>query len=454
MRRIPTTIAILVLLALLASGCSAATGQPAPTVASPVPTRTPGATTTLPAATAVPTLPPASPDAWLLVGRTGADGLEVILASTTEKLFDLPAGLPARPDWGRMVVATPLGGRTIVRDLVVQPGFGGPQIEVDGDWRLPTIGHDAIPAGLSADGSTLVLVEARAASASAEAPTKARFAVLRVTPLERPHRIVELPGDFEYDAISPDGATLYVVEHLAAKPGGRYQVRAVDVASGTLRNDVVADKRNISEPMAGWPLAQLRRPDGGVFTLYRGAEHPFIHALDTAQGTAVCIDLPATGGGDPEAARDWGLAPTPDGTAIFAVNATLGLALEVDPAQLGIRRSVSVEPLAAGGIALAKFGHLESGPVGRRVVVGPDGLALYAAGAGGILAIATADLTVTGRFLEGQGVAALGLTADGGTLYALLHDAGRIVRLDAATGKVLGQVPGDGYDRLLAVVAW
>lgn len=450
MRRIPTTIAIL---ALLASGCSAATGQPAPAVTSPVPTTAPGATT-LPAATAVPTLPPASPDAWLLVGRKGADGLEVILASTKEKMLDLPAGIPARADWGRMIVATPVGGKTIVRDLVVQPGLGGPEIVVDGDWRLPTIGYDPIPAGLSADGSTLVLVEASSAAASAKAPTTARFAVLRVVPLERPHRIVELPGDFEYDAISPDGTTLYVVEHLAGEPAGRYQVRAVDVASGTLRNGVVADKRNVSEPMAGWPLGQVQRADGGVFTLYRGAEHPFIHALDTAGGTAVCIDLPATSAGDPDAARDWGIAPTPDGTSIYAVNATLGLALEVDPVELGIRRSVSLEPLAAGGIVLAKFGHSESGPVGRRVVVGPDGRTVYAAGAGGILAIRTADLEVTGRFLEGQAVEAFGVTADGGTLYVLLHDGGRIVRLDAASGKVLGQVPGDGYDRLLAVVPW
>lgn len=449
MRRIPTTIAIL---ALLASSCSAATGQPAPAVTSPVPTTAPGATTTLPATTAVPTLPPASPDAWLLVGRKGAVGLEVILASTRERIYELPTGSPVREDWGRMIVASPAGGKTVVRDMVVQPGFGGPEMTLDGDWRLPTIGYDPIPVGLSADGSTQVLVEA--GQASANSSTSARFAVLRVVPLDQKARIVELQGNFEYDAISPDGATLYVVEHLAGKPAGRYQVRAVDVASGTLRDGVVADKRNASEPMAGWPLGQVRRADGGVFTLYRGAEHPFIHALDTAGGTAVCIDLPATRAGDPDAARDWGLAPTPDGTSIYAVNATLGLALEVDPAQLGIRRSVSVEPLAAGGIILAKFGHLESGPVGRRVVVGPDGRTLYAAGAGGILAIGTADLKVTGRFLEGQAVEAFGLTADGGTLYALLYDSGRIVRLDAASGKVLGQVPGDGYDRLLAVVPW
>lgn len=449
MRRIPTTIAIL---ALLASGCSAATGQPAPAVTSRVPTTTPGATTTLPAATAVPTLPAASPDAWLLVGRKGAVGLEVILASTRERIYALPTGSPAREDWGRMIVASPAGGKTVVRDMVVQPGFGGPEMTLDGDWRLPTIGYDPIPVGLSADGSTQVLVEA--GQASANSSTSARFAVLRVVPLDQKARIVELQGDFDYDAISPDGATLYVVEHLAYKPAGRYQVRAVDVASGTLRDGAVADKRNASEPMAGWPLGQVRRADGGVFTLYRGDEHPFIHALDAAGGTAVCIDLPATGAGDPDAARDWGLAPTPDGRSIYAVNATLGLALEVDPVELGIRRSVSVEPLAAGGIVLAKFGHSESGPVGRRVVAGPDGRTLYAAGAGGILAIGTADLEVTGRFLEGQAVEAFGLTADGGTLYVLLHDGGRIVRLDAASGKVLGQVPGDGYDRLLAVVPW
>ena len=114
---------------------------------------------------------------------------------------------------------------------------------------------------------------------------------------------------------------------------------------------------------------------------------------------------------------------------------------------------MSVKPLAAAGSVLAKFGHQASGPTGRRVVVGPDGKTIYAAGAGGILAIDSSTLRVARTYAAGSAVDALAVTPDGGILYALLHD-GHIVKLDAATGKLLGTVPGDGYDRLVAVVPW
>ena len=108
--------------------------------------------------------------------------------------------------------------------------------------------------------------------------------------------------------------------------------------------------------------------------------------------------------------------------------------------------------MASSGIVLAKFGHLDGGPVGRLgAVVGPDGRTLYAAGAGGILAVGTEDLAVSGAFLAEKDVNALGVSADGSTLYALLS-SGTIVALDADTGETLGEVPGSDYDRLLAVV--
>ncbi len=86
-------------------------------------------------------------------------------------------------------------------------------------------------------------------------------------------------------------------------------------------------------------------------------------------------------------------------------------------------------------------------------MVAPDGRTIYAAGAGGILAIGADDLQVRGSFGTGRSVEALAVTLDGGTLYALLGD-GHIVELDAVTGKRLATVPGDGYDRLVAVVPW
>ena len=109
---------------------------------------------------------------------------------------------------------------------------------------------------------------------------------------------------------------------------------------------------------------------------------------------------------------------------MLAINATLGLAVEVDPTEFAIRRSVTFEPSAAGGITLAKFGHQPSGPVGRRVVAAPDGSAVYAAGPGGIVSIDPNDLHVTARFLEGTGVEAIAVTPDGGTIYALMAAEG------------------------------
>jgi hypothetical protein len=443
MRSTRTSLIGLTVLALVAGACTARTPANAPGGGAANPANAAGSTAPT-GGVASSALPPASPDAWLAVGRKGAAGLEVILASTREKMLDLPTGVP-NALWGRLITAEVHGDKTVVRDLEVQPGLGGDSTTIDGAWRLPTIGPDPVPVGVSGDGNTIVLVSA------AKGPSS-RFAVLR-RGFPKPASIVDLAGRFDYDALSPNGSMLYVVQHLDTREGGKYQVRAVDVASGQLTEVVIADKRNIEEQMAGYPLAQVRRQDGLVLTLYQGVDFAFIHALNTVEGWAVCIDLPASGLDDAKAAADWGLAQAPDGWSVYAVNATLGLVGDVDPAQLGLRRSASVKPLAGSGIVLAKFGHQEGGPTGRRVVVGPDGRTIYAAGAGGIMALDSSTLTVSATFQKGTAVDALAVTPDGGTLYALLGD-GHIVKLDAATGKLLGTVPGDGYDRLVAVVPW
>jgi hypothetical protein len=409
---------------------------------------------------ASPAWPAGAPNAWLLVGNAGDQRVRVIEASTGESFLDMPNGAAARPDWLHMIATTSNGPKTTVSDVIVQPGLGGTEVAIDGAWRLPTIGYDPTPVGLSADGSTAVLVEANPGPAGQASVS--RFAVLKIAPLKGPGQIVELRGSFEYDAISSDGTVLYLVEHLAGT-GGAYQVRAIDLPAGTMREGIIADKRNLGEAMAGWPIGQVRSPDGLVFTLYNGLQHPFIHALNTSEGWAVCIDLPATANGTKEAALHWGLAASSDGRTLYAANAALGLVSEVDMASRSLTRSAALgsvadagRPIAAVGdtITLAKFGHQESGPVGRRTIVAPDGKAAYAAGPDGILAIRTSDLTVTGHLLRGASVDGLGMTPDGRAIFALLYDGGRIVAVDAVNGAVIGQVPGDGFDRLLAVVPW
>ena len=61
---------------------------------------------------------------------------------------------------------------------------------------------------------------------------------------------------------------------------------------------------------------------------------------------------------------------------------------------------------------------------------------------------------MTSRLLEGSAVESMAVMPDGTTIYALMADGGRIVKLDATTGEVLGEVPGGGYDRLVAIVPY
>jgi hypothetical protein len=462
-RPIHLPIGALILMAVILAACTAASRPTAtaPTTASPAAIATaspvPGLTD--------PMAPHTGPDAMLLVGRDASPQLQLVRTATGETIMDVPVGA-FDSSWSRVVTATPLGAQTLLSDEAIN-GSASPSLQLDGRWRLPTIGTDPLPAGVSADGSTIALVQTTDASSDAAPASSSRFAIVRHTHGGqqtttrsaglRLATMIELPAGFEFDALSPNGSVLYVIEHLKGSAGA-YQVRAVDVATGTMRPDAVADKRNLGEAMAGWPVAQVRRSDGIVLTLYRGGEHPFVHALNTSDGWAICLDLPGSSAADESAARDWALASSPDGKTVFAINGTLGLAADIDPAGLTIRRTsiletASVDGASSGGIELAKFGHDPVGPAGRSVV-SSDGKTLWAGGADGLLAVGTSDLAVRSRMIPGTAVDGIAVTPDGSTVFALLRDGGRIMALDASTGKTLGTLSGDGFDRLLGVAGY
>ena len=462
--RLSHTLAIALSVVILA-GCQTTAQRGTPSAPSAVAPSTKAGPSTPVGQTPMPGLDVEPSKAWLLVGRPEAADLQLILSTTGEVGMEVPAGAP-RNHWDRVVTVSALGDSTIVRDEIVQPGFGGPELRVAGHWQLPTVGHDPTPVGRSLDGSTIALVE----SQDDQSAGMSRFAVLEHALMDQVQtagdaplrlvRIIELPGAFEYDTLSPDGRILYVIQHLDERAGGRYQVRAVDVSTGVMRDAVIVDKGNPDETMAGAPIAQLRREDGLVLTLYDGPAHPFIHALMSTEAWAVCIDLPADGSfgaaaaADPAAALDWGVAENANGATVYAANASLGIVVEIDPAQLTVRRSASIDATAAAPrVVLAKFGHGSVGPTGRRVIVSPDGATLYAAGGGGVVAIRTKDLTVARHSLAGSAIDALGITTPGTVLFALVHGSGEIVALDAVTGQRLSAVPGS-YDRLLAISPW
>ncbi|WP_088288866.1 hypothetical protein [Kineosporia sp. A_224] len=199
----------------------------------------------------------------------------------------LPAGVVGAPgDLGPLVHVAADGDRTTVRgfDRTTRALLG--TVAVDGSWVLPVVVPGSGPDGVTTGGSVVLAEKAPAAGRS-------RFTVLRA-PFTQPPHLVDLAGAFEFDALSPDGTRLYLVEHLPPKGSQHYQVRWYDLAADRLDEAVVVDKSNIGEWMAGHPVSRVTSLDGAVVaTMYeRSGGEPFVHVLHTREIYAQCIDLP------------------------------------------------------------------------------------------------------------------------------------------------------------------
>jgi len=105
---------------------------------------------------------------------------------------------------------------------------------------------------------------------------------------------IRLDGDFSFDALSPDGETMYLIEYTDPRDPGAYQVRSFDLAAGELDPQPILDSEESPDEMRGLPQTRATSNDERwEYTLYDGGgNHPFIHALDVVEGTTVCIDLP------------------------------------------------------------------------------------------------------------------------------------------------------------------
>jgi hypothetical protein len=117
------------------------------------------------------------------------------------------------------------------------------------------------------------------------------FAVVDTRTL-RVRRTIKLRGDFSFDAISPNGRVMYLIEYLNPKNFTEYAVRAYNMRAGRLYKRPVVDPDESGEDMYGIPVSRASSPDGRWhYTLYEARKHPFVHALDTVGRTAVCIDI-------------------------------------------------------------------------------------------------------------------------------------------------------------------
>ena len=172
--------------------------------------------------------------------------------------------------------------------LIEHARYGGPLRErrLRGSFSIPAVAYDGSPSGLSADGRRLILISPRKRFPR----VRTTFAVVDTRSLTV-RRHIALRGDFSFDAISPDGRMMYLIQY-SARELAKYAVRAYDLSTRRLLPEPVVDPDEADEPMRGIPVTRIPSPDGRwAYTLYDNGRHSFVHALDTAGRTAVCIDL-------------------------------------------------------------------------------------------------------------------------------------------------------------------
>jgi hypothetical protein len=266
-----------------------------------------------------------------LVPGAAADGLPIAVPS--------PDAIESREGDVRYE-AVPSARRTVVARRTAQ-GEVATTARIPGRFGIPAVALDGSPSGLSADGGTLVLIRPRVTFPQ----KRTRLAILDAERLRLSRRLT-LPGDFSFDAVSPDGSWLYLIQYTSPVNPTRYAVRAFDVRRARLTARSIVDPREPDEAMRGYPLTRTTDAAGRwAYTLYDGAgAQPFVHALDTTGRTAACIGLDELSGH----LTDLRLRLSPDGKTLAVEDGPKPVAL-VDTTT---KRPVPVARAESGGPVL------------------------------------------------------------------------------------------------------
>lgn len=313
-------------------------------------------------------------------------------------------------------------------------------------FQLPPATVSGVPGGLSQNGRWLVL---EALDQNGPAPDATHLLVVD-TLFSKTPMSVDLPGDFQFDAITNDGTKVYLIEYVS---GNEYRVRDYDIRAGHLDPNVVVDKSDSTEPMQGIRLSGVASPDGQwLYSVYaREKTGAFIHALNLDNTVAFCIDLPGSGYAADFSDLQWSLALSADGKQLYAVNGMLGVVAQVETGAFPtLTRTAHVATtFTATGFFAQDVMAKELGPNGA--VLSPDGKVLVMAGSTGLVWVDTSSLRVRGRAsADGSPVLSMAASADGTVVYAL-NASGMIAELRMSDGRESAAFAGGGAQPLALV---
>jgi hypothetical protein len=183
-------------------------------------------------------------------------------------------------------IASGAGESTFVRAYTTKDGSTLMSQSVNGSFGVPMLTSTGPGGGMFRDGSTFVLQ-------SMGLHDTTQFVLLRTVDLGVRDQIA-LKGTFAFDALSPDGSKLYLIQHTSVEDIQHYIVRAYDLDAHQLIPGRIADKTQKRWVMQGWAVDRATTADGRwAYTLYANpGGFPFIHALDTVNGVAHCVGVP------------------------------------------------------------------------------------------------------------------------------------------------------------------
>lgn len=233
-----------------------------------------------------------------------------------------------------------------------------------------------------------------------------------------------LQGNYEPEAFSKDGKSLFVIRYLPARNPTSYQVRRLDLTTGEVV-EVYTPDQDLQQAMGGTARLQAASPDGRrLYTLYtldvgNGETKAFVHVLALDELWAHCIDLPQDFALAPE--RSTSLAVTPDGSKLYVANSTARQVAVVDAETLHVTETASLD--------------LVSGSKTYTATAGDD--RLHVASASRVIAL-DEDLQEVRRWQFSEAVKGLQIARDGRRLYVGLTTEVAVVdpRLDEVLSLV------------------
>ncbi|MFN2526993.1 MAG: YncE family protein [Actinomycetota bacterium] len=345
-------------------------------------------------------------------------GVIIVEPGASQPAFRAPFALPSQ-DWSTIVRSAFTGHSTTLR--AVDPESGRQK------WGR-ILGRNLNLKVVSGDGRTAALSPARERYYLYGRPST----TLLITGEDFPTpQKIELDGNYEPEAFSTDGQSLFVLQYRPARLPTRYQVRRLDLRSEKVMGVYTPDA-DLQESMRGTARVQATSPEGTrLYTLYtvgRGDDRrAFIHVLNLEELWAHCIDLP-TGFAD-EAESATALTSSPDGRRLYVANAAAEAVAEIDTQRLTTVRTGELN-FAPGSQTHALHGERDT---------------LFFARGDRVTMVDAVTLTQKRLWLVDEKVRGLQL-GRAGQLYVALKES--IVMIDLKTGDRLRTFDPPGIKRI------